>query len=257
MPPRARPSVYELAAGGAPQWWVWMSSALAWLWIAALELKAPASGLGDICRAPREGSVLLPWLGGWTLMVVAMMYPLLGEPIRKLAMASAASRRARATAIFLAGYTFPWLAFGLGCGVLSIAKDSYLGARADPSLAVAGFALAAIWAWTPARRHALQACRSAAPSREPGWPADVDCLRHGGLAGWNCVLSCWAAMAALALTHHGAVTMAVVTVLLLVERHRQPYTGKLLGFACAAAAAHSAFSMLAASPAAFAGYLIG
>lgn len=252
MAPPARQRVHELAAGGAPQWWVWMPSALAWLWIAALELNAPATGLGAICRAPREGALLLPWLGGWTLMVVAMMYPLLSEPIRNVARASAASRRAWAVAIFLAGYTVPWLVFGLVCGVLSIAKDSYLGARADSSLAVAGFALAAVWAWTPARRHALQACRSTVPLRELGRTADLDCLRHGGRAGWHCALSCWATMVALALTHHGAGTMAFVTVLLLLERRSQPYTSKLLGFACAAAAAHYAFSMLA-SPAAFAG----
>jgi len=252
---------WQAALWYAPHWWLWTISGLAWLWIGVAE--ASASGLLgpawidpallSLCRSMSRdrsawdalGAPAGPWLGAWLLMVPAMMFPLVTEPVRIVAFASPWRRRHRAMAAFLGGYTLVWLAFGVvtllagrvATFVLQALALPGSGAVADALAAAAGFALAAAWAWTPMRRRALAGCHRTRAVGTTGWRADLDCMHFGTLVGWACVRSCGAAMAALAMAGHGAVAMAALAGLLGMERYRLRRGSRAVGYAMAFAAA--------------------
>lgn len=166
--------------------------------------------------------------GGWCLMVLAMMPPLQGEPIRHVAYAAPWYRRQRAIAAFLAGYLLVWLALGIIVQLAAALAADQL-AFAGPSPAAA-FALAALWTRHPAGLRARFSCGRTVPLRAVGWRADADCLRFGLLMGKACLLTCWAPMAALALAGHGVGMMLLVAVPLVYERTRLPPRSRAMGY---------------------------
>src|ERR1700689_3519407 len=58
---------------------------------------------------------------GWALMLAAMMPPIVVAPLRHVRDRSFASRRARATLLFVAGYASVWMVAGVGLQVLVLA----------------------------------------------------------------------------------------------------------------------------------------
>jgi predicted metal-binding membrane protein len=154
----------------------------------------------------------------WSLMVVAMMVPLVVGPIRTTAARSLWRRRHRAIAIFLAGYLILWLAAGAGFFLLL----SVLGVNAgspSPLLIASAFALALGWQLAPAKRRALNACHRTMPLAPRGSRADRDCFRYGLRIGAYCLMSCWALMLACLITGHATPALAVITLVLTAERY--------------------------------------
>jgi predicted metal-binding membrane protein len=179
----------------------------------------------------------------WLVMVAAMMFPMVLDPVRTTAERSLWRRRHRAIAGFLVGYVGTWMAFGVAASMIVAA----LGAeewRPAGVAAAAGFGIALLWQVTPVKRRAALACHRTMPLAPTGWRADRDCLRYGWVVGRSCLLSCWALMLACLLAGHGMGAMVGVTAISWAERNRARPRQRLL---CAAIAALAAYSILAAA----------
>ncbi len=160
---------------------------------------------------------------GWLAMMLAMMSPLLGSPLRHVWRRSLTRRRGRAVLLFLSGYGLVWLAAGL-----LLVTGSLVLAGVAPPFGIPAVALAALvalaWQATPLKQMALNRCHRRPPLAAFDFRAESDVLQYGASHGVWCVGSCWAWMLLPLATDgllHGA-TMAAVMLLSLVERARAP-----------------------------------
>ena len=161
----------------------------------------------------------VPLLAASTLMFAAMMVPLIGAPVAHVRDRSFAERRARAVALFVAGYGLPWLAAGIVLLLLAawiVASGSALALAA----AVAGIAL---WQVSPAKQQCLNRCHAHTELAAFGLKADLDVLRFGLThAGW-CIGACMGLMLLPMLFPRGHLAlMAAVTLWLASERLDRP-----------------------------------
>ena len=166
-------------------------------------------------------------LDQWLVMTIAMMMPMVVQPIRTTAERSLWRRRHRAIGAFLLGY--------LGCWMIAGVFVSLLPSGYRYSAAIA-FLIAAAWQMTRQKRIALAGCHWTAPLAPDGWAADFDCICYGARIGVRCVGSCWALMLACALTGHAVAGCAGVTAIGLVERYARRSHHRLLSSVLAAAA---------------------
>lgn len=219
-------------------------SLLAWLlllgpvpgWLAPDAASAPAVPSVSYCGAPlpmhlgpagANATAALPGpvtalASGWVLMLLAMMSPMLVPPIYHIRISSFTRRRARATALFVAGYGGVWLAAGVVLLALELAAQrlmphsSYLPAVFMGLVAVG-------WQASPFKQRCLNQCHRHPPLAAFGAAADWDALRMGLTHGRWCTGSCWAAMLfAMLLPHAHLVGMAAVSALMFCERLDPP-----------------------------------
>lgn len=151
--------------------------------------------------------------GHWVAMVVAMMFPLLRDPLRTVQFRSFPQRRAAATATFLGAYLLIWAAAGVP--VVWLRAQPWTHAPLAVALA---FALAA--AWTLSRWHTwgARACHAKRALSPFGWRAWWDVAAYGGRVGVACVVTCWPLMVACTLTGHALAAMVVCAVVGLIDR---------------------------------------
>jgi predicted metal-binding membrane protein len=156
----------------------------------------------------------------WSLMLVAMMSPVLIQPIRHIRLRSFTHRRARSIMLFVTGYAAIWMTFG---GVL---VSIILAAKLLPeSYLVSGgmVLIASIWQFSPIKQRCLNRCHAHAELAAFGVAADFDALNFGLTHGIWCAGSCWALMLFPMVLPRGQVlAMAAVAVLIFVERLEQP-----------------------------------
>ncbi len=164
---------------------------------------------------------------GWLLMIVAMMSPVLIEPVRQIQRRSFTHRRARAIALFAIGYAAIWMVVGgllltiaLGLAMASFTPEPYVAAAVVACLA-------AVWQCSPVKQRCLNRCHAPAVLAAFGTAADIDALRYGMTHGRWCAGSCWALMLLPLLvptppfwSHIAA--MAMASVLIASERLEQP-----------------------------------
>jgi predicted metal-binding membrane protein len=212
-----------------PEWWAMALAVLAWVVIVVQSI-AMAGGVGGWilhhAHAPtvpgshQAGAASWAFATlNWSLMVVAMMVPLVRHQIRSTATRSLWPRRDRAMAGFLLGYVSPWLVAGAAISLVAV------GLRLDhwltwPVGAAIGFAIAAAWQLTPVKWRALRSCHRAMPIAPAGWRADRDCFRYGWTVGGDCFVSCWALMVGCVFAQHSLVAMACVGLFSFAERYR-------------------------------------
>lgn len=200
---------------------------LAWLLLLAQSTPDASQGLGAMPGMDMSiGHV--PWwgaagdgLGGWELMVVAMMGPATLAGLRHVYANSLRWRRKRAMGEFAVAYLAVWAAFGfVVLGALSFVLDSTRRAALPFVLAAA-----ALWEVTPWKRRVLRACHRARPLPPSGLRAELGALRFGLRQGSTCVGSCWVLMLVMATIPFAqlactAVFTAVVTCERLAPRPR-------------------------------------
>jgi predicted metal-binding membrane protein len=206
---------------------VLLVSALAWI----LLLSAP-SGIMTHCSmlsagaAPSFRMVVAmnppgPLAAGWLLMLTAMMLPILTPALWHIRASSFTHRRARASALFLAGYGAVWMVAGIvlsACGLAAI-----LLSRQPYTAAAAVLPIAAVWQFSPARQRCLNRCHAHREIAAFGAAADLDAVRFGVTHGGWCAGSCWALMLLPMLLPRGhAIAMAAVAILIFGERLEQP-----------------------------------
>jgi len=158
---------------------------------------------------------------GWALMLVAMMSPVLIQPVRHIRLRSFTRRRARSILLFVTGYAAIWMALGgvllaIELAVKSFAPQSYL-----PAAGVVLIAL--VWQFSPVKQRCLNRCHAHTELAAFGAAADLDAFRFGITHGMWCASSCWALMLFPMLLPRGhVVAMAAVAVLIFSERLEEP-----------------------------------
>ena len=148
-------------------------------------------------------------------MIVAMMVPLSAPAMRDLALASFKRRRHLAQVLFLTGYVGTWML------VYALLSAAVIGAMAVGGTLVAiaiSFGAAALWQLAGPKARALRRCGGREVSAASGWRANRDCLLYGARKATECVVTCWALMAALVAAGHGVALMGVLFVLQVQER---------------------------------------
>jgi predicted metal-binding membrane protein len=158
---------------------------------------------------------------GWALMMAAMMGPLLIPPIRHVRDRSFARRRARAIALFAAGYLAVWMLAGIV--LLGLAWEIR---QAIPELSVQlmlAAVVAVVWQFSPAKQRCLNHGHAHPYLPAFGRAADIGALRFGLTHGVWCAGSCWALMLLPLLISRGhLIAMAAVTLWLSGERLERP-----------------------------------
>jgi predicted metal-binding membrane protein len=158
---------------------------------------------------------------GWALMLLAMMSPVVIQPLYYIRLRSFTHRRARSSALFLAGYVVIWMMAGsvllaIELAVNLLAPQSYLTAAAVVLIAF-------VWQVSPMKQRCLNRCCAYPVLAAFGGAADFDALRFGMTHGAWCVGSCWALMLApMLLLRAHVLAMAIVALLIFSERLEAP-----------------------------------
>jgi len=161
------------------------------------ELTLPA-----VCSASPTGAVSfelalvlespMKLAGDWSLMLAAMMLPVVVAPLAHVRQRSFAKRRPRAMLLFLAGYAAAWMTAGFGLQALALALRWAMPAP----LVCLGTAAAVATAWqvSPCKQWCLNRCHRRPPLAAFGMTADRDAFDFGLTNGTACVGACWALM---------------------------------------------------------------
>ncbi|MGN6258024.1 MAG: DUF2182 domain-containing protein [Solirubrobacterales bacterium] len=170
------------------------------LWICTTGLGTIGHGASHgAASAPVSSASLLAGTPMWALMALAMMVPTAMPAVHHVAGKSLYWRRRRAAAEFLAIFLGLWTAFG----VLALGPLSQWGPVGSPFAFPIALAAAALWQLTPLKLRALRACHRSRPLPPRGWRSSTgvaDFALHNGAA---CLASCWAMMAAAAVSGPG------------------------------------------------------
>jgi predicted metal-binding membrane protein len=236
MEERARPDEAQTADGltrpagvAAATWTLLLAlSGIAWL-LVVRQAGAMSAGPGTMGMAP------LLFLGMWTVMMAAMMWPALTPLAVKETTAGAASlpaNRATLRAVWFAtGFLLPWAVYGVLAFAALLGTARLVEAAPTPArwLGVAILAAAGIYQLTPAKARALRHCRT--PSgHHPGVSGMPGAFGSGLRDGAFCVGCCWAFMAvflAVGVMNVGAMVALAAVIFgekLLPERAMVPFT---------------------------------
>lgn len=145
-------------------------------------------------------------MGGWVVMVVAMMLPATLPITRAVSFGSMWHRRYRAPATFVTTYVAIWAAFGaVALAFWSIVSFDH----AIDSATAAGAVLlvGAGWQLTAQHNRFLKRCHRRLPLGVRGFAADGSCMRYGAYHAWQCVGACWPLMLAMVPGHYLPMSM--------------------------------------------------
>ena len=209
-----------------------------WLYVIAsvggVGLVVPhVAGGSSVTHAHDEGhhhasaSDIAAWLAEWrhwSLMVLAMMIPVVAPYARRVALGSLWRRRQRAIAWFVLGYLSVWLAVG---GILAMVLARFDRLSAWPVVAIA-LLVAAAWQVSRPRCRVLRRCGSLRAGAIRGWRADRDCATLGLRVALRCAFVCGPVMLAMAVGQ-SLILMAGIFALLFTERARGPNPDRRAG----------------------------
>jgi predicted metal-binding membrane protein len=161
------------------------------------------------------------WTGqvlSWFVMLLAMMTPLLWQPLGHVWDRSLAERRVRAVLLFLAGYFGVWMLAMAALALVAVALRIAAGSAAVAFTIAAGIAV--VWQMTPAKSLFLNRCHALRPLPAFGLAADIGSFRYGLQIAAPCIATCWAIML-LPLASDAAhiVIMAMTAIVMLSERY--------------------------------------
>lgn len=189
------------------------------LCLSLVNLTAIARGAFVLAFAANPPAVVLL---SWFAMLLAMMSPLLTQPIAQLRLRSLARRRRRAVAWFVAGYGAVWMMAGLVLMTAAAILGLLAGKIGVPALPIAAV-MAVAWQMTPLRQHALIRCHRLPSLSAFGGEADRDCIRFGLTHGLWCVATCAPLMLVpLSAPEIHLPLMAALSAGLLLERQAPP-----------------------------------
>lgn len=244
-----------------PQWRTWLVSLLAWMYLlanvpTAQREKTPNNSLiycspitttsltnysnhpsPTILEEPVSSKIfttlrlgLLPW----GLMVVAMMFPLLNEPIKHVSLSLRLYHRELGMSTFIIAYSLVWMLAALLFLLLSLGVNEVLASSTPLVSGIMksiGFILTGLIVWLPSRPTVMMKCSQTMPIRMHGWPLVSDSCLYGLKMGLACLNMCWPIMLALVFAHHNLALMYVVTTVLIGERYLLAHTSRLPGYA--------------------------
>lgn len=164
-----------------------------------------------------SAGALLGFVGMWSVMLGAMLAPLLISPLRHVGARSLPRRRPRARTSFLAAYAAMWLPAGIVLVVVAEALE-----RVGPAVAIAvGGAL--LWQFSPVKQRCLNRHHACPPLAAFGSTADRDALRFGASRAVWSFGSCWTLMLLpLVFTTGQLVVMVVSAIWMWAEQFDKP-----------------------------------
>jgi predicted metal-binding membrane protein len=135
------------------------------------------------------------WAGqalSWFVMLLAMMMPLLWQPLGHVWDRSLAERRKRAVLLFLGGYFGLWM---LAVAILTLVAVTLriVAGSATVTLAIAA-GVAMLWQMTPVKARFLNSCHAIRPLPAFGLAAEFGSFRYGMQIAFPCIAACWAIM---------------------------------------------------------------
>lgn len=220
---RASPLVSQLGLGPLP--WLFALSAAGLVAASAMPETGRFSSLcGPIGFAGLASAELwraLIWSPAtlflaWFWMVVAMMPPLVSQPVSHVWQASFRARRARAVALLGLGYAATWMTAGLALVPTAVVLVAKLP---DAAAAPVAILMAVVWSASPPAQAARNRCHRVRRIGAFGRAADWDCLAQGVSTGGACVVACWPWMIVpMTLDGLHVPAMIAVTVILFAER---------------------------------------
>jgi predicted metal-binding membrane protein len=192
-----------------------------------------------ICAALPAGNVLAPMLlyvGGWLLMLTAMMLPTTLPLLQRFQqMVSARTDGARLAGLLIAGYLLAWTGFGLAAHGLDLIL--HLAARHAAWLAphawlvgAAVLLVAGAFQFTPLKYHCLDRCRTPVGfivQRWRGARPGYEAFRLGLDHGVYCVGCCWALMLLMFVVGTGNVGWMLLLGVLMALEKNAPWGRKL------------------------------
>jgi predicted metal-binding membrane protein len=135
------------------------------------------------------------WAGqalSWFVMLLAMMLPLLWQPLSHVWDRSLAERRKRAVVLFLGGYFGLWM---LAVALLTLAAVALRIATGSAAIALTIAAgVAVLWQTTPLKARFLNSCHAIRPLPAFGLAAEFGSFRYGMQIAFPCIAACWAIM---------------------------------------------------------------
>ena len=157
----------------------------------------------ELGETGEHSAYLLLFVGGWTLMTVAMMLPT-SLPLVTLfyALTRKRSERPRLVGLLITGYLGVWMLFGavihLGDWGIheAVERNGWLEANAWV-IGTGTIALAGIYQFTPLKYYCLEKCRSPLSFIMGHWRGNYErsqALRLGLHHGLFCVGCCWSLM---------------------------------------------------------------
>jgi predicted metal-binding membrane protein len=161
---------------------------------------------GAICAALPAGEVLMPaalYIGGWLLMVTAMMLPT-ALPLLEIFRRTIAARsdRHRLLILLIAGYLAVWAGFGLiahlvDLGVQALVRESPWLTFNAWAIGAGMLALAGLFQFSALKYRCLEQCRTPLAFVARHWrgaSAAREAFVLGADHGLYCVGCCWALM---------------------------------------------------------------
>ncbi len=213
-----------------PEWWIYVVAAGSWVVLVLVSTGAGQTGSSQ-SATPGLPLDLGHELASASLMVTAMMAPMVAPMARFVALASLRQRRYWGPAVFMVAYLSVWASVGLAFGIAKLGIVAVVGM----DLGLALIAVAAVgWQLTAAKRRALQRCDRTMPLAARGRRADHDCLRFGVVVAKDCIATCGGLMALATASHHAVPVVGVLFMLQVHERTSQHYDPRLGAVAIAA-----------------------
>lgn len=190
-------------------------------------VNAPAGG-----GAPSVDPWSLGWVGGWLLMVVAMMWPLMVPTVNRVSRAAYPRWQVRLTLTTIATATLLWLALGL----VAASAARVASVPAGSTWWQLAFIVVAALAFRSTRRTRLLWRCVKLPPVAPGGRRGLAGAARAGLVAWRrCAVLCGPVMIAMTIGHTLLVLVAASLSVWWEARHprawRDPVPLLLLGVA--------------------------
>ncbi len=234
--------------------------ALAWFALFLWSVSPFARFLGHdaLAHLPLAGGggyilMLTLFIGGWTLMTVAMMLPT-SLPLITLFRGIVRQRanRMRLVMLLIAGYLVVWMGFGavahIGDWMLHIAVARNLWLALHPwVISMMIFLVAGVYQFSPLKYHCLEKCRSPLTFIMENWHgrhARREALALGIRHGVFCLGCCWSLMLVMFAVGMGNIGWMLVLGAFMAVEKNLPWgrrLGKPIGFLLIAWAALLAF----------------
>ncbi|MCW4353544.1 DUF2182 domain-containing protein [Hoyosella sp. YIM 151337] len=240
--PRTAYSVLERRATIAIAAALLLLAAIAWWRIIALApgMDGMTMGLAAVGAAMPFDMGVFVFLGMWTTMMVAMMFPTVAPIVllHRMVMRRA-GHGVSATVVFGAGYLTIWAVTGLVPLVMLVAfRDVAHGTAWIATAAGIVLVIAGLYQFTPWKQTCLHACRTPLTFLAThNFGASLSgAFRAGASHGLYCLGCCWALMAVLFVVGlMNLVWMAGIALIFLVEKHlsRDAWFTRVVGTAVA------------------------
>ena len=154
----------------------------------------------------------------WLLMLIAMMFPLLSDPIRQVWKRNFPRKRLTGIFAFLTTYVAVWMMISMVLSAIAAFMQQHLYGN-EWLLLGAALSITLLWQSSPWNQACLNHCHIVPRISPFGLAAERDCGYYGFLKGAWCIGSCWALMLLSMLAmKFGTLVMLIASVVMFIEQ---------------------------------------